>query len=180
MATCKGSRPKALVVPMEGDSYKGVWALLEFIYSVSRFPASMPDLVRNEAARGTAIDMIAPAHKYGFDNILRYCDDIFSSWAPTASSFSCEHIASWISFADKYKLEKTLAALELQLIHKGTDDGFQFASKLSPQSLARLLKGFEIKFKQAQAALASTHNCLPQLDAALLLTWQKQSQACQP
>ncbi|KAK9865152.1 hypothetical protein WJX84_006881 [Apatococcus fuscideae] len=106
---------------------------------MSKSTANMPDMVRDRRARETAAQMAAPAHKYGFDDIVRYCDDSLSSWA-TVSHFSSSDITEWIAFAEDLKLEKTLAAFE---------------SKQAPSSL----RGSQ-----------------PQVDAALLFTWQKHSE----
>ena len=114
-ATSQAMRPQAVVVPMTGDSHQNILALLAFIYKMSNSTANMPDMVRDRRARETAAQMAAPAHKYGFDDIVRYCDDSLSSWA-TVSHFSSSDITEWIAFAEDLKLEKTLAAFEVQLI----------------------------------------------------------------
>lgn len=141
------TRPQPIVVPMTGDCSQHVLALLSFIYKMSQRIGGMPNILQEAAVQQEITDMAVPAHKYGFDKILCYCDDSLSAWAAARELPLHNFIMDWICFSEQHKLAKTLAAWELQLISSGTNNGFKFSSRLSPQSLARLIKGFEHEAK---------------------------------
>ncbi len=139
---CRPSNQQPLVVPMIDDDHESVQALLTFVYKAS----SSIGLTINGLT--FLWKLAAPAHKYEFKAFLSHCDTHWSRQF-LSTSMSGMHlqleIPSRISYAEQHGLTRTLAALELLLINKGTPAGFTFAATMSHQSLARVIKGLELR-----------------------------------
>ncbi len=140
---CHPSAQQPLVVPMIGDNLEGVQALLACIYKASSSLAPTINEIINSWL------LAAPAHKYGFTAFLSYCDVYwsmhFSGIHPSLVSMEHSSYPAFVAYAERHGLPRTLAALELLLINTGTPAGFTFAATMSPQSLARVVKGLELR-----------------------------------